>query len=233
MPSTLSSVRIWRSIGSATASAICSDDAPGLVATTATAGSDTEGMSSWRRMLIDTTPSTAMTTQTSAMNERFFKLSRGKRFTGAFRGDASIRAVSCEPHTRGFPSNIVTVAHKPPRSSNRRIARWQISRNPVPSAARCCGGRLRTSAATDAAGSDRAARARPCPLVLKTSTTRPTCPPTPRRTQSLPAREQSRLHVDSHPLLSSSSSERQRACRDASRPSAAVVRENGVFKVVE
>src|SRR5699024_2647066 len=72
---TLSTAVNCRSMGSATCWAICSEDAPGFVAVTATVGNSTGGISSRRNMLREISPSTMMTIVTKAMQARFFMLS--------------------------------------------------------------------------------------------------------------------------------------------------------------
>src|SRR5699024_5431159 len=72
---TLSTAVNCRSMGSATWSAICSEEAPGLVAVTAIVGNSTGGISSRRSMLSETSPKTMMTMVTKAMKARFFMLS--------------------------------------------------------------------------------------------------------------------------------------------------------------
>src|SRR5690625_2252723 len=80
---TLSTAVNCRSMGSATCWAICSEDAPGFVAVTATVGNSTGGISSRRSMLREISPSTMMTRVTKAMKARFYMLSLTSQSTMA------------------------------------------------------------------------------------------------------------------------------------------------------
>jgi hypothetical protein len=58
----------------------CSEEAPGEVVITWICGSETEGISSWRMVVIAKIPMIETAMQTRAMNGRLFRLSLARRF---------------------------------------------------------------------------------------------------------------------------------------------------------
>src|SRR5699024_4287779 len=88
------------STGPVILSCTCSDEEPGAVVITWICGSETEGMSSWRIVVMMNTPMMDTAMHTSAMKDLLFRLSVARRFILLLEGCAT---GGCGRRGRGMP----------------------------------------------------------------------------------------------------------------------------------
>src|SRR5699024_1987000 len=104
-------------MGSATCWAICSDEAPGFVAVTATDGNSTGGINSRRSILREMSPKTIMTMVTNAIKARFFMLSFTSQSSSVLIG--SLSAWNNIPSLQ--PENSIRIQRKRCMDLKRRL----------------------------------------------------------------------------------------------------------------